>query len=83
MVIIYGNQVCAYCLKAKMLATQHNLVYEWRDTDDDETLNELKLKLPNVRTIPQIWWHGKHIGGYEEFATEISNTIGGFGESSF
>lgn len=83
MVIIYGNQVCSFCLRAKALATRYNLQYEWRDTDDDATLNELKIKLPSVRTIPQIWWYDKHIGGYEDFATEVQNTLGGYGDGSF
>ena len=83
MVIIYGNQVCSFCLRAKALAARHNIQYEWRDTDDDATLNELKIKLPDVKTIPQIWWHGKYIGGYEDFATEVQNTLGGYGDGSF
>ena len=83
MVIIYGNQVCSFCLRAKALATRYNLQYEWRDTDDDATLNELKIKLPDVKTIPQIWWHDKYIGGYEDFATEVQNTLGGYGDGSF
>jgi glutaredoxin len=80
MVIIYGNQICSYCLRAKALAARYGLDYEWRDTDDNATLNELELKLPNFKTIPQIWWHDKYIGGYEDFATEVGNTMGGFGD---
>jgi glutaredoxin len=83
MVIIYGNQLCSWCKKAKKLAIDYNLQYEWRDTDEDGVLNELKLKLPNLKTIPQIWWHEKYIGGYEDFVTELQNTLGGFGENSF
>jgi glutaredoxin len=83
MVIIYGNELCGWCRKAKKLAAEYNLKYEWRDTDDFEILNELKTILPSARTIPQIWWNEKYIGGYEDFATEISNTIGGFGEGKF
>jgi len=30
--------------------------------------------LPGARTVPQIFWHQKHIGGYQEFAAEIENT---------
>lgn len=83
MVIMYGNRVCSFCIRAKALAEQYNLQYEWRNTDVDSTLNELKLKLPNVKTIPQIWWHGKYIGGYEDFVTEVQNALGGYGESPF
>ena len=83
MVIIYGNQLCNWCKKAKKLAIDYNLQYEWRDTDEDAVLNDLKTLLPDLKTIPQIWWHGKHIGGYEDFVTELQNTLGGFGDGSF
>jgi glutaredoxin len=80
MIVIYGNEACVYCRKAKRLAEQYELRYEWKDTDSDFILNELKTMLPNVKTIPQIWWNGNHIGGYEDFATAVNNTIGGYGE---
>lgn len=83
MVIIYGNNMCNYCLKAKKLAEQYNLKYDWKDTDIDKNLNDLKLKKPDVKTIPQIWWNQKYVGGYEEFASKVTNDIGGFGEGSF
>lgn len=83
MVIIYGNEFCSYCLRAKSLATRYNIEYTWLDTDVDANLNELKLKCPTARTIPQIWWHDKYIGGYEDFAEEVQNTLGGYGDGSF
>ena len=83
MVIIYGNQRCGWCKKAKKLAIDYNLPYEWRDTDQDAILNELKLAMPTAKTIPQIWWYDKYIGGYDDFAAELSSTIGGYGEGSF
>jgi glutaredoxin len=83
MVIIYGNELCGYCRKAKKLAEQYHLKYEWRDTDNLKTHNELKTMLPNSKTIPQIWWHGKHIGGYEDFAKEVEDTIGNYGQETF
>jgi glutaredoxin len=42
--------------------------------DIDHYKEQLKSILPDVKTVPQIWWHGKHIGGYEDFASEIENT---------
>jgi glutaredoxin len=82
MITIYGNESCAYCLKAKRLAAQYNLKYVFKDTDEDANLNELKQSLPAPRsTIPQIWWHDKYIGGYSDFAEEITNVMGGFGDS--
>lgn len=82
MIVIYGNELCSYCLRAKRLANQYNLPYVFKDTDDDANLNELKQIIPNNRTsIPQIWWHDRYVGGYTEFAEEITNTLGGYGDS--
>ena len=36
--------------------------------------------MPNAKTVPQIWWNDKHIGGFSELAEEIDNTRGGFGD---
>lgn len=82
MITIYGHQRCGWCKKAKSLAEQYQLKYEWLDTDNDETLNALKKALPNVKTVPQIWWGDKHIGGYEDFAKEIENTLGNYGQGT-
>lgn len=70
-----------WCMKAKQLATQYGIKYEWKDTDDQSILNELKLKYPAVKTVPQIWWHDRHVGGYDHFASEIENTLGNYGQS--
>ena len=83
MITIYGHPRCGWCIRAKNLAARYNLAYEWKDTDDQEILNELKTKLPEAKTVPQIWWHGNHVGGYEEFAAEVENTIGGYGDQKF
>lgn len=82
-VIIYGNQICVWCKKAKQLAENHGLKVDWRDTDQDVNYNDLKIKIPEVKTIPQIWWNNRYIGGYDEFASEIENTMGGFGDVKF
>ena len=79
MITIYGRPNCSWCDKAKDLATSYQLKYEYRSTDSDAILNELKLRLPNVKTVPQIWWYEKYIGGYEDFVTELQNTMGDYG----
>jgi glutaredoxin 3 len=71
MITIYGNNSCIYCKKAKQLAIDHDLEYEWKSTDNQEILNDLKLKLPNVKTIPQIWIDNIHIGGYNDLLSHV------------
>jgi glutaredoxin len=34
------------------------------------------------KTVPQVFWNGNHIGGFEEFAQEIENTRN-FGDGPF
>lgn len=83
MITIYGHTRCGWCVKAKRLAEQYNLKYVWKDTDISENLNELKTALPSVKTVPQIWWDERYIGGYEMFSSEVENTIGNYGQGNF
>lgn len=77
MITIYGKPSCVWCDRAKRLADTFELSYEYKDVSDKSILEELKTKKPDIKTVPQIWWHDNHIGGYEQFAEEIENTLGG------
>jgi glutaredoxin len=80
---IYGKTNCTWCKDAKKLAEQYNLKYEYIDVSYADAMKELKELLPDVKTVPQIWWHGNYIGGYQDFVQEIENTLGGFTEQKF
>lgn len=75
MVIIYGKENCPWCIKAKNLAEQYKLKYEYLDIGIPAQREALFSKFPEAKTVPQIWWNDRHIGGYEDFASEIENTI--------
>jgi glutaredoxin len=77
---IYGKVNCAWCRDAKKLAESYSLEYEYVDVGYTDGLRELQSLLPEAKTVPQIWWHGRHVGGYQEFAQEVENTLGGFAE---
>lgn len=78
MIEIYGKHDCVWCDRAQELCRQYSLDFEYKGIDDnwdgEKNLAELKERMPNVRTVPQIWWHKKHIGGFQELASEIENT---------
>jgi glutaredoxin len=80
MIKIYGKVNCSWCRDAKDLVERYSLPYEYIDVGYTDGMKELKNLLPDVKTVPQIWWHDKHIGGYQEFVKEVENTIGGYGE---
>jgi len=83
MVTIYGNPSCPWCEKAKEVAEQYQMEFEYLDTDEPENLKSLKEALPDVKTIPQIFMHGRHIGGYQDFSREIEETMGNYGQHDF
>lgn len=76
MVIIYGKDACPWCVKAKNLAISHQLKHEYRNIGYTEHRESFDKDAPDAKTVPQIFWHGRHIGGYEEFAKECEETLG-------
>lgn len=80
MIVIYGSANCSWCVKAKQLAESRGLEHEYKDLLDPVVAEELSGVLPSFKTIPQIFWGERHIGGYAEFANEVENTIGGYGD---
>lgn len=80
MIEIYGKSNCKWCKMAVELARARSLPYQYLAVDDDYGLYEqLKEKLPEVKTVPQIWWNSRHLGGYTEFAQEVENTVSDYG----
>ena len=81
MITIYGKENCPWCVKAKNLAEQYSLKYNYRDIGaNPEFRTELFARHPDTKTVPQIWWYDRHLGGFDALAAEIENSVGGFGE---
>jgi glutaredoxin len=80
MITIYAKNNCKWCALAKELVESRNLPYQYLNTEEDvnHILSLMELK-PDTKTLPQIWWDDRYIGGYTDFATEIENTIGDYG----
>jgi glutaredoxin 1 len=80
-VTIFGKYDCGFCEKAKELCEDYRLPYEYKDIAEFQNLEEMMGLFPKTKTVPQIMWNSRKIGSYTEFATEIENTIGGYGEN--
>lgn len=74
MVTIYGTSTCAYCKKAMELAKSYRLECEYKNIENKEFLDEFRVLLPDIKTVPQIYWNGEFIGGYNDLAIAIENT---------
>jgi glutaredoxin 3 len=68
-ILLYTTPYCGYCRAAKRLLTSKGLDFTEIDVSEDLGLREEMISRANgVRTVPQIFIHGRHVGGYEELA---------------
>jgi glutaredoxin len=74
MITIYGTPTCTYCEQAKNVADSYDLKYEYVDLSEGDNMKLFQEKFPGVRTVPQILWHDRHVGGFNEFVREIEET---------
>ena len=66
-VTIYTGPLCNYCDAAKRLLTRNNIEYkEINIAMEDGAMDEMISKANGKRTIPQIFFGDRHIGGYDE-----------------
>jgi len=65
-VTVYVSGWCPYCERAKGLLTQKNVVFSEINVDDDAKFREEMIARSNRRTVPQIFFGDRHVGGYDE-----------------
>lgn len=80
---------CVYCDNAKRLATVKKLPYVFhsvvtgKNEDDlifDESvikdmLGRLDLETKDGLTMPQVFWHGVHIGGFDDMKNAFQQGV--------
>lgn len=61
---IYTTKVCPYCVRAKNLLNSKDVDFTEIDvTGDDAAREALLARAKGMRTVPQIFINGQHIGG--------------------
>ena len=66
-IIMYTGPMCNFCEAAKRLFSRNNIKYKEIDISTKDGLRDEMIKKSNrKRTIPQIFFDEKHIGGYVE-----------------
>lgn len=67
MIEIYSKTNCPACIEAKRILELHGLDFvEYNISESEELKEELFERLPNARSIPQIFVDGVHIGGKQQ-----------------
>ena len=68
-ILLYTTPLCGFCRAAKQLLHGKALDFEEIDVAvDDEKRAEMIDRAMGLRTVPQIFIHGRHVGGYDELA---------------
>ena len=66
-ITMYSGPMCAFCDAAKRLLLRNNLEFHEIDVSTKDELRDEMIKKSNGRrTIPQIFFDNKHVGGYQE-----------------
>lgn len=71
---VFSQKNCSGCNQVKQLLNARGLVYREIMIDDPRGSNreELFMRLPDVRSVPQVFINDKHIGGLEDLVKELS-----------
>lgn len=82
-IIIYSQPNCSYCEQAKALLKSKNIVYTelilnvGQKQEEGKTyvpVQHLKDKVPNAKSVPQIFNGKYHIGGFKELQEYIKHS---------
>ena len=65
-IVIYTQDMCGYVVEAIKEFETREWEYTSHNIKHADNYDNLKKLLPEVKTVPQIWIDGNHIGGYDE-----------------
>ena len=76
-ILIYTGPSCNFCDAAKRLLERNKLKFSEIDVSSGENIiDEMTKKSNGQRTIPQIFFGDRHVGGYTELrALEKENKL--------
>ena len=64
---IYTTPTCPYCVAAKQLLRKKGVSYNEIDVSRDPQLRDfMTRRAGGIRTVPQVFISGKHVGGCDE-----------------
>ena len=71
--IVYGKRNCPYCQMAKDELTLRGVPFDYVDLEEiNKTASEVTGR--RVGTVPQIYFEGNYIGGYDKLMEYLNNT---------
>jgi glutaredoxin 3 len=76
-ITVYSGPNCPFCERAKMLLKKKGAAFEdFNVKSDADKLTEMMDRSGGMRTIPQIFINGQHIGGCDDlFALDSAGKL--------
>lgn len=65
-VTLYATAWCPFCVRAKQLLASKGARVEEIDLDREPARRAEMMERSGLRTVPQIWIGGRHVGGCDE-----------------
>ena len=72
-IIMYTQDLCGYCTAASKEFESKGWTYVTHNIKHEDNYNNLKERLPDVKTVPRIWIDDVHIGGYDDLMEWMKN----------
>ena len=63
---VYTTNYCPFCFRAKELLNRRGIAFEEIDVTTDEAARRWLVEATGRRTVPQIFFGERSIGGYDE-----------------
>ena len=67
-IVMYSGEHCPYCVRARRLLEKKGVAFREIKVDEAPELRAEMESRSQRRTIPQIFIHGRHIGGFDDLA---------------
>jgi glutaredoxin 3 len=75
-ITVYVSNWCPYCQRAKQLLTRKGLAFSEINVEDEAKFREEMIARSGRRTVPQIFFGERHIGGCDDlFALDRSGEL--------
>lgn len=65
-ILIYTAHRCGYCVMAKRLLDNKNVIYTEINVDEQAEMREKMMQKTRRRTVPQIYIGDFHVGGFDD-----------------
>lgn len=69
---VWSQTNCPACQEAKRLLTSFGIEYAEMMIGENVTKKDLIEKVPNARSVPQIFLDGKYVGGLTELKKKLA-----------